>query len=110
MRRIAVPMFLLAVALFTPRAVEAAQAGSQHVTDPAALRQAVVAKVETDRENRRAIVDLLERDDVSKTAAKMGLDVKRARQVVESLEGDQLANMARLAKDSNTPPKSSHKT
>lgn len=91
---------VLMAMLMCPRAAFAAQSQSQHVVDLATLKQAVAAKASIDRANRRAVLKVLDRSDVRTVAAKMGLDVKRAQSAVTSLEGAQLADLAKLAHDS----------
>src|SRR5262245_19478722 len=107
---------LLMFSLLCPQAALAAQSQSpslpqaQHVVDAAALRQAMAAKVSVDRENRKAVLKVLDRRDVQGVGARMGLDIKRARAAVASVEGEQLANLANAARDADRDLAGGNKT
>ena len=87
---------LLILSIVSPPAA-LAQA-SQHVADSSAIKQAIAAKVAVDRDTRQTVLKVLDRDDVRKIAAKMGLDVKRAQTAVAALEGEKLADLASAAR------------
>ena len=112
MRSRAVVMSLLVLTLVFPRAAFAAQSQSQpqHIADAAALKNAVTAKVAVDRENRQVVLKVLDRKDVKTVADKMGLDVKRARTAVTTLEGAQLADLAELARNADKDLAGGNKT
>jgi hypothetical protein len=69
------------------------------IADVDTLRAAAVAKAASDREQRAQINDLLDRSDVREAARRMGLDIKRAKDVVATLEGKALADLSAVAKD-----------
>lgn len=80
-----------------------AWAQQSHVVDHAALQQAITQRVAEDQSDRTAIVNVLQRDDVQKIAAHMGMNLERAKAAVATLsdsEAHQLAASAR-AVDAN---------
>jgi len=76
----------------------AALAQQSHVVDSAALAQAVAAQAATDRQNREAVIGLLQRTEVREMADRLGLTVTRAESAVATLDSAQLAQLAGQAR------------
>ena|SRR5690242_5011217 len=97
--RLARPVLVLLVAgcFFVPTAVWA-QASPAHVADHAAIDQMLTARADAVRADREAIHQLLQRPEVSQIAGRFGLSVERADHAVNTLEGDQLHQLADQAR------------
>ena len=99
MRLVRPVLVLLVAGLLVPTAVWA-QTSPAHVVDHAAIDQMLTARADAARADRDAIHQLLQRPEVSEIAGRFGLSVERADQAVNTLDGDQLhqvANQARQA-------------
>jgi hypothetical protein len=88
---------LLALHLVAP----GAWAAPQHVTGQAVLEAMVAEEVGTDDQNRQAIRELLQREDVREVARGAGLDIARAEAAVGVLDGAELAALAAQAQQVN---------
>jgi low affinity Fe/Cu permease len=89
-----VALFVSIVLLVTP--VMAQQA---HVVDQAAIEAALSEHVSEDDAHREAVLRVLQREEVRSAAAKAQLDWKRAEAAVDTLEGEELAQLASIAQD-----------
>ena len=87
----------LAVCLAVFLAVPAAQAQT-HVIGKSALDSAVQQRVSQDQADRDAIRALLQRTEVRDVAAKAGLSLAKAAAAVETLQGDDLRDLASQAR------------
>lgn len=83
-----IPGLLLLAALF------ALPASAQHIVDPAALQHVLTEPERIDAANRQAVLRALERDDVRDLASRFGVDVKDAASAVQTLHGEELAELA----------------
>jgi hypothetical protein len=86
--------------LMLPAGVRAQQAS---VVDQAMLDNAIAGRVGQTDLDRRAILGLLERQQVREIAASAGIDITRASAAVATLDGEelrQLAEQARVVDDS----------
>lgn len=87
----------LAVCLMVLIAAPVARA-QQHVVDKSALEQSIKVRVAEQRDDREAIRSLLQRADVKQIADKAGLSLARAEAAVSTLEGEELRDLARQAR------------
>jgi hypothetical protein len=71
-----------------------AMAQQKHVVDVAAMRQAVVAQVQADQQNRDAVLGALHQPQVRELAHRLGLSVTRAESAVATLDSAELARLA----------------
>lgn len=104
MRIRALTVCVLTVLLSVPtqalaQSVAAAQASAPTIADAATLRATAAAKAAADREHRLLITEVLDRSDVREAARRMGLDIKRAKDVVATLDGRELTDLSALARD-----------
>lgn len=70
----------------------------QHAVDKSALEQAVKQRVAEQQADRDAIKSLLRRSEVREIAATAGLSLQRAEAAVSTLDGDDLRELARQAR------------
>lgn len=89
---------LVLLTLLAVGSVEAQQAGDHTVTNEE-LRSAVGAEVEREAADRAVVDRVLSRDEVRAVAEDAGLDVERAQDAGQLLEGQELARVASLATD-----------
>ena len=80
-----IPIFLLS---------SPALAQQTRIVDAAAMDQAMAGKVESERGQRDLVRRVLDRDDVRRMAASMGLSVNDASAAVATLSGAELGTMA----------------
>jgi hypothetical protein len=83
-----IPMFLLS---------SPALAQQTRIVDAAAMTQALAGKAESERGQRDLVRRVLDRDDVRRVAAGMGLNVNDASAAVATLSGAELGTMAAQA-------------
>jgi hypothetical protein len=83
----------LAVLLVAPAA-----SAQQSVIGKSALEQAVQQRVSEQQADREAIASLLRRADVRDIAAKAGLSIEKAEAGVSTLQGDELRDLAKQAR------------
>jgi len=93
----AVALFLVAIFSVTP-----ALAQEAHVVDQAAIDQALSEAIGEDDAHRETVLRLLRRAEVRGLAAELQLDLRRAEAAVATLEGEELARFASLARDVET--------
>jgi hypothetical protein len=87
------------VAQTTPAAVsQPAPAAQAHVASGDTLDRLVASDVARQDADRRAIRDLLLRDDVREIAKHAGLDIRKAEAAVDTLSGKELQDAARRAR------------
>jgi hypothetical protein len=70
----------------------------QHTVDKSALEQAVKQRVAEQQADREAIQSLLRRGDVGEIAANAGLSLEKAEAAVAALDGEELRELAREAR------------
>jgi hypothetical protein len=83
----------LAVLLVAPAA-----SAQQSVIGKSALEQAVQQRVNEQQADREAIASLLRRAEVREIAAKAGLSIEKAEAAVPTLQGDDLKELAKQAR------------
>jgi hypothetical protein len=83
----------LAVMLMAPAA-----SAQQSVIGKSALEQAVQQRVSQEQADRDAIASLLRRAEVREIASKAGLSVEKAEAAVSTLQGDDLEELAKQAR------------
>ncbi len=83
----------LAVLLVAPSA-----RAQQSVVGTSALEQAVQERVKQEQSDRDALASLLRRAEVREVAAKAGLSIARAEAAVATLDGDDLRELAKQAR------------
>jgi pyruvate/2-oxoglutarate dehydrogenase complex dihydrolipoamide acyltransferase (E2) component len=88
---------LLCILMAAPRAVAQSQ-GRSHAAPPAAIDQALQQHVTVVDADRAVVQRLLARPDVKALAADMGLDLQRAQTAVATIDGEQLSDLASLAR------------
>lgn len=88
---------LLAMSLAILMMAPVAQA-RQHSVDKSALEQAVRQRVAEQQADREAIQSLLRRGDVKEIAASAGLSLEKAEAAVAALDGEELRELAREAR------------
>jgi len=93
----AVALFLVAIFSVTP-----ALAQEAHVVDQAAIDRALSEAIGEDDAHRETVLRLLRRAEVRGLAAELQLDLRRAEAAVATLEGEELARFASLARDVET--------
>src|SRR5215210_5741987 len=90
------------LAVFLAVLVMAPVANAQdHVINKSALDKAVQARVAQDRSDREAIASLLARPEVREVAAKAGLSLEKASAAVSTLQGTDLREVAKQARQVN---------
>ena len=77
---------------------QASQSQPQHIADAAALRRAIETRTARDDANRKAVREVLQRDDVREAARALGLDVKAAEDALSTMTSDDLARVAAPAR------------
>lgn len=87
----------LAVCLMLIIAAPVARA-QQHVVDKSALEQSIKNRVAEQQDDREAIRSLLRRAEVKHIAEKAGLSLARAEAAVSMLEGEELRDLAKQAR------------
>lgn len=87
----------LAVCLMVLIAAPVARA-QQHVVDKSALEQTIKNRVAEQDDDREAIKALLQRADVKRIADKAGLSLAKAEAAVSTLQGDELRDLAKQAR------------
>jgi hypothetical protein len=70
----------------------------QSVVSKSALEQAVQERVQQEQADRQAIASLLRRAEVRQIAANAGLAIEKAEAAVSTLEGDDLKELAKQAR------------
>ena len=93
----ALAVFLATVFLVTP-----ALSQEVHVVDQAAMERAVSESMSEDDAHREAVLRLLRRGEVHRLAAKVRLDLRQAEAAVSTLEGEELARLASLAREAES--------
>jgi len=94
-----VALFLIGVlAVIPPLAAEQ----ETHVADQAAIEKAISERSSEDDGNREAILELLRRPEVRELAGKVKVDLQHAETAVATLEGDELAELASLAREAES--------
>lgn len=88
----------LSIVLVVPPAV----AQEAHVVDQRALEAALSEHVSEDDSHRETVLRVLQREEVREVAAKAKVDLKRAEAAVQTLEGEELAQLAAMASDAET--------
>jgi hypothetical protein len=83
----------LAVLLIAPSA-----GAQQSVIGTSALEQAVQERVKQEQSDREAVASLLRRAEVREIAAKAGLSIERAEAAVATLDGSDLRELAKQAR------------
>ena len=73
-----------------------------HVADQAAIEKAISERSSEDDGNREAILELLRRPEVRELAGKVKVDLQHAETAVATLEGDELAELASLAREAES--------
>lgn len=73
-------------------------AQSSHAASQSALDAAVQDHGSTTAADREAVLRLLERPDVQAVAGDLGLDLRRAQSAIATLDGQQLADLAAQAR------------
>ncbi len=73
-----------------------------HVADQAAIEKAISERSSEDDGNREAILELLRRPEVRELAGKVKVDLLHAETAVATLEGDELAELASLAREAES--------
>lgn len=97
MRLVRPVLALLLSGMLVPAAAWA-QTPPTHVADRATIDQMLNARADAVRADRDAIHQLLQRPEVKEIAGRFGLSVQRADQAVNTLQGDQLHQMASQAR------------
>ena len=78
-------------------AVTPAIAQDSHVVDRQAMEDAIAEHVGDDEMRREAVLRLLQDSHVRGLAGELGLDLKRAEAAVDTLEGEELVELASMA-------------
>ena len=89
---------LLLSVLFVASPV-AAQSG--RVVDAEKLQELIDQHLEAERQNREAIREALQREEVREVASRVGLDLERADAIVATLDGVELSRLADQAREIN---------
>ena len=79
--------------------VTSALAQEAHVVDQTAIDAALGEHVSEEDAHREAVLRVLQRKEVRAAAAKVQLDWKRAEAAVHTLEGEELAQLASMARE-----------
>jgi hypothetical protein len=87
----------IAVVLMVLLAAPMARA-QQSVVSKSALEEAVQERVQQEQADREAIASLLRRAEVRQIAANAGLGIEKAEAAVSTLEGDDLKELAKQAR------------
>ncbi|HSF19665.1 MAG TPA: hypothetical protein VLK65_29360 [Vicinamibacteria bacterium] len=78
-------------------AVTPAIAQDSHVVDREAMEDALAEHIGDDEMQREAVLRLLQDSHVRELAGELGLDLKRAEAAVDTLEGEELVELAAMA-------------
>lgn len=78
-----------------------AQQQNVHVASASALRQAVAAQAQTDKQTRETVSRVLKNDQVRATAARLGLNVVKAEAALTTLSSTELARLAEPARQAD---------
>jgi pyruvate/2-oxoglutarate dehydrogenase complex dihydrolipoamide acyltransferase (E2) component len=81
---------LFCILTLAPRA----DAQSSHAASPAAIDEALQQHVDSAETDRALVLRVLEQPAVKKLAAELGVDLRRARSAVTTLEGEPLTRLA----------------
>lgn len=73
-----------------------------HIANPSTLRQAVADQATTDRQNRDAIIGVLNQPQVREVAGRLGLNLATAQNAVSTLSSADLAKAATNARAIDT--------
>lgn len=87
-------LFISMVLVVTPAIAQQA-----HVVDQTAIEEALSKHVADESRKREAVVRLLQREEVRGLAATTQLDLTRAEAAVQTLEGEELAQLASMARE-----------
>lgn len=79
--------------------VTPAIAQEAHVVDQTAIDQALSEHSAEDDAHRQAVLQLLQRQEVLALAGKIQVDLKRAEAAVQTLEGEELLQLASMARE-----------
>lgn len=93
-------LFLIGVLAVVPAL--AADAQEAHVADQAAIEKAISERSNEDDANREAIRELLRRPEVRELAGKVKLNLQHAETAVATLQGDELTELASLAREAES--------
>ncbi len=94
-----VALCLIAVlAVLPPLAAEQ----QTHVADQAAIHKAISDRSSNDEGHRGAILELLRHPEVRELAGKVKVDLQQAETAVATLEGEELAELASMAREAKS--------
>ena len=94
-----VALCLIAVlAVLPPLAAEQ----QTHVADQAAIQKAISDRSSNDEGHREAILELLRHPEVRELAGKVKVDLQQAETAVATLEGEELAELASMAREAKS--------
>jgi len=96
--RLARPVLAILLSGLLLPAAAWAQSAPAHVASQATIDQTLTARAAAVRADRDAIRQLLQRPEVKTIADRFGLSVERANAAVDTLQGDQLHQMASQAR------------
>lgn len=94
-----VALFLIGVFVLVPPLAGAQQT---HVADQAAIEKAISERSIEDDANREVILELLKRPEVRELAGKIKVDLQQAETAVATLEGEELAELASMAREAES--------
>lgn len=92
-----VALFVISVLVVIPAVAQQA-----HIADRTAIEKALSKRLSEDDANRESILQLLRCPEVRELAGKAKLNLQRAETAVASLEGDELAELASLAREAES--------
>jgi hypothetical protein len=78
-----------------------AVADERHAVAPSALADAIASKVQQQDADRAVIREAIDRPEVRDVATRLGIDLDRTRQAVDTLSGDELRHAAKTATQVN---------
>jgi hypothetical protein len=90
---------LLLVVVLAPST--GALADERHAVSPSVLAEAVSSRLQQQDADRAIIREAIEQPQVREVAAKLGVDLDRTRQLVETMSGDNLRDAAAAAAQIN---------
>jgi len=93
----------MAISVLVVSLVSAAQPtlAQERVIDRAAIEQVLIERVQGESASRASIHSLLERSEVRRMAGDLGLDLRRAKTAVATLQGPELERVAQQATAAN---------
>lgn len=94
-----VALFLIGMLVAVPPLAAAQQT---HVVDQAAIEKDISERASEDDANRAAILELLQCPEVRELAGKIKVDLQQAEGAVATLEGDELAELASMAREAES--------